>query len=48
MPRLLMAVVMVVVLLMPSLVANSTSTETGVPLKGSGSRSLEGGLIESL
>jgi hypothetical protein len=44
--RLLMAVVMVVVL--PSLVANSTFTETGAPLKGPGSSSLGGGLKAQL
>jgi hypothetical protein len=33
------------VLLMPSLVANSTSTETGPRLQGPGSRSLGGALL---
>jgi hypothetical protein len=57
MPRLLMAVGMVV-LLMPSLVvmmvllmqivlANSTNTETGAPLKGPGRSSLVGGFKAS-
>jgi hypothetical protein len=41
-PRLLMVVVMLMAL--PSLVANSTSIETGSPLKGPGSSSLGVGL----
>jgi hypothetical protein len=43
-----MAVVMVVVLLMSSLVANSTFTETGARLKGPGSRRKLGGWLEIL